>query len=119
MLVVEDYVVMQTLLVDALRLAGVEAEAIARGDKALEFVRERRPELILLDVSLVGPMSGLDVLRAVREDADLDGTQVVLLTGRDEATRSVEAQTADLVLHKPFSPRDLIVLVRRLLNLPD
>jgi two-component system, OmpR family, phosphate regulon response regulator PhoB len=116
-LIVEDNRDMQALLVDIMQVAGLEAQAIGRGDEALVRMLKEPPALVLLDVDLPGTLSGIDVLKAIRGDAILAVTKVILLTAQHVAARGPEAESADLVLLKPFEAEQLIVLSERLLNM--
>jgi two-component system, OmpR family, phosphate regulon response regulator PhoB len=95
------------------RLRVVEA---ADGLGAIETARRERPDLILLDVRMPH-LSGLEVCRRIRQDPELRGTRVVLLTAADqEADRARGlAAGADEYLAKPFSPLALFALVRTML----
>jgi CheY-like chemotaxis protein len=87
------------------------------GTEAWKLLLEHQPQLAILDVRMPG-RSGVDLTRAIRQTAGLEHTRVILLT--------VEAQQADeeagvaaganAYLKKPFSPRELIELVERLLT---
>src|SRR5262245_39740162 len=107
---------MQALLVDILELAGTTTQAVGRGDTALLLIRQQAPSLVILDVDLPGTLSGLDVLRTIRNDAGLKATKVILLTAQHPAARTPEAEVADLVLLKPVAAEQLISLTERLLG---
>lgn len=97
--------------------AGYSVVAVSDGDDALRRVREHRPELAVLDVMMPG-LSGLDVLREIRNDDDLAATKVILLTAR---ARDVDVDAgfstgADDYLTKPFSPRELVHRVSALIG---
>ena len=86
------------------------------GDQALVLLGASSPNLVLLDVELVGSMSGLDVLTAMRKDPRFASTPVVLHTSEPGVARMAEAKAADLVLVKPVDVDQLLVLLERLLN---
>jgi len=95
---------------------GYEIVEARDGEEALEAARRVRPDLILLDAMMPG-RSGFDVLRALRADAGLASTRIVMLTARvQESDREAAAAGgADRFLAKPFSPLELELLVRDLL----
>lgn len=108
-LVADDDDDIRELVTFKLENAGYSVVAVADGDEALEQVRTRQPALAVLDVMMPG-LSGLDLLREIRADDDLDGTKVILLTAR---ARDVDVDAgfstgADDYLTKPFSPRELV-----------
>jgi two-component system, OmpR family, phosphate regulon response regulator PhoB len=115
-LVVEDNRELQALLVEILQFAGMSAQAVGRGDDALRDIVLRSPALVLLDVDLPGTLSGIDVLSKIRSEETLKATKVILLTAQHAATRSPEAEAADLVLLKPVDADQLIGLAQRLIG---
>jgi DNA-binding response OmpR family regulator len=79
------------------------------GDEAWSLIQEHRPSLVLLDVRMPG-RTGLDILSAIRSEASLAGTKVIMLTASAVASDMSAALSAgaDSYLTKPFSPRDLL-----------
>jgi CheY-like chemotaxis protein len=99
-------------------LGGQYALVEARdGDEALRCARERRPDLILLDMMMPG-RSGLEVVGELRGDPELAEIPVIMLTARTQAAdRETAARTgADRFLAKPFSPLELTSMVEELLD---
>ena len=87
-------------------------EAVSDGRSALDAIRDRRPDLVLSDVMMPG-LDGFGLLKAVREDAALRMTPVILLSARAGSEASAEGLSAganDYIV-KPFSTRDLLVRV--------
>ena len=116
-LVVDDDARVVELLQITLTGRGYQVIVARDGATALGLVRERRPDLIVLDTRL--PMtSGYTVLDTVRRDESLSHTPVVLIS-TDAATESRLQGLrlgADDYLVKPFSPRELIIRIRRILD---
>ncbi len=110
---------LRTLVRAALAPAGYELEEAWDGDEALDVARTFRPDLIVLDVMMPG-RTGLDVLKELRDDGELGGVKVVMLTARAQAADRAAAQAAgaDAFLAKPFSPLQLAALVEELLQTP-
>jgi two-component system alkaline phosphatase synthesis response regulator PhoP len=96
---------------------GYEVKTVGDGEAALRLAQDFRPDLILLDIML--PLkSGYEVCQKIRENPDLAGTKVVMISakGRDiEVTKGL-ALGADAYVTKPFSTQDLLGNVRRLLG---
>ena len=86
----------------------------ADGQAALTAVRQRRPDLVVLDLGLPG-LDGLDVTRELRRDSTIP---IVMLTARDDELDKVVGLElgADDYLTKPFSPRELVARVRAVLR---
>lgn len=83
--------------------AGHKVLRAERGDTALELVRTNRPNLVFLDVLMPG-LDGLEVCRAIRADASLAKTPVILLSamGEDRLVEAVKLCGADGYLTKPM-----------------
>lgn len=105
--IADDDADMRMLVEIAVRKAGLALAAVAAdGDEAWQAIRDHKPDLIVLDVSMPG-MSGLDVCRLVRSDPTLAHTPVLLLSaGVSGASREAGTEAgADDFMPKPFSPR--------------
>jgi CheY-like chemotaxis protein len=89
----------------------------ADGDQAWDLIREERPTLAILDVTMPG-RNGIDLARAIKADGELRQTRVVLLTAKAQP-QDVKAGLdagADLYLTKPFSPLELLSVVEQALE---
>ncbi|WAC65119.1 response regulator [Agrococcus sp. SL85] len=109
-LVVDDDRDIRDLVAIKLESAGLEVETRADGVQGLEAAAEGPWSAIVLDVMMPG-MSGIDVLRALRERGV--ETPVILLTARGQE-KDIEAgfaAGADDYVTKPFSPRALLARV--------
>ncbi|MEZ6036243.1 MAG: response regulator transcription factor [Planctomycetota bacterium] len=110
-LLVEDDHSLRTVLAEAFARDGHDVTVAADGDEALATLRERRFDLLVLDVMLPGP-SGLEILRSVRQHDR--ATPILLLTARgSEADKVLGLELgADDYVTKPFSLRELRARVR-------
>ena len=91
------------------------------GEEALAFINNGDPvDLVLLDL-MMPKLSGLDVLRQVREQARFKNLPCIILTAGGDAKheRDALALGATQFLTKPFSPKKLYALVARLTGAPD
>lgn len=114
-LVVDDEDAVRALLRDLLELEGYTVREAADGPAALDAVAERVPDVVVLDVMMPG-LSGLDVLQAWRDQPQLAGLPVLMLTAAadDETTWAGWAAGASVYLPKPFDPDHLLQWVERL-----
>ena len=100
-----------------LRRAGHEVLVANDGEHALELVRTRAPDLVLLDV-MMPQRSGYDVCRRIRERDERRHIRIVMLSakGRDAEVAKGLAVGADLYITKPFSTRELMAKIAELLG---
>ncbi len=114
-LVVEDDTTVSSVLSAYLRRAGFEPLLAVDGVSALQQWRERRPDVVILDIMLP-LMSGLEVLR--RRRAEDDHAAVIVLSARgeeDDRLLGLELGADDYMV-KPFSPREAVGRVEALLR---
>jgi CheY-like chemotaxis protein len=79
-LLVDDSKFLRLATERALARAGYEVSAAMDGERALEMAREKKPDVILLDM-LLPKMAGPEVLKALKKDPATAGIAVVVLTG--------------------------------------
>ena len=115
--VIEDERDLQAVLDYNLRQAGYEVIQAVRGNDGLALVREKRPDLVILDLMLPD-VSGTEICKALKRDPATQGIPILMLTARgEEIDRVVGLEVgADDYLAKPFSPRELLARLRALLR---
>lgn len=116
-LVIEDEQDIQTLLDYNLGKAGYNVLQSDNGEDGLLMAIENRPDLILLDWMLP-LLSGLEVLRQLRNRADTRDIPVIMLTARGEENDRLRGLDggADDYITKPFSPAELLARVRAIIR---
>ncbi|MEL6218335.1 MAG: response regulator [Pseudomonadota bacterium] len=116
-LVVEDNELNRRLFTHVLSLDGYTVLEASDGIDGLRIARQKRPDLILLDMELPR-LAGLDVARRLRADADLGATPILAISAfiSDQAAR--EARLAGCVdyLRKPVGPAEMLAAVRRVIE---
>jgi DNA-binding response OmpR family regulator len=114
-LVIEDDPAILRGLSDNLRFEGYEVITASDGETGYQLQRERKPDLIVLDLMLPR-MSGLEFCRKLR--AEKIQTPILMLTARSEEPDRVLGLDlgADDYVTKPFSVRELMARVRALLR---
>lgn len=113
-LIVEDEPKIASLLADYLKASGFEPHCIDNGIDVVPWVKEMRPELILLDLMLPG-RDGMEVCRDIRAFSHVP---IIMVTARiDEIDRLLGLEMgADDYICKPFSPREVVARVRAVLR---
>lgn len=100
------------------RLQALESEIITATDgaKALELIREKRPDVVILDV-MMPKKNGWEVCRAVRQEEEISRTGIIMLTGIGASLNEMTSPLygADEYLDKPFNFSELIFKIKRML----
>ncbi|MCV7176739.1 response regulator transcription factor [Mycolicibacterium sphagni] len=114
-LVVDDETVLAEMVSMALRYEGWNISTAADGASAISAARNARPDAVVLDIMLPD-MSGLDVLRKLREQNPQ--LPVLLLTAKDAIEDRIAGLTAggDDYVTKPFSIEEVVLRLRALLR---
>ena len=116
-LVVDDAPSVTGVVQFVLDAEGYESEIVEDGRHAIAAVERARPDLILLDLNVPG-LNGYEIAEKLHERPEMAGIPIILLTGtRESATnpRLAGYPIKDIVL-KPFSPKELIGRIRRVLD---
>ncbi|WP_455276241.1 response regulator [[Eubacterium] cellulosolvens] len=88
------------------------------GDEALEKVYSEKPDLIILDVVMPGK-TGTEVCRILKDDPITSSIPILMYTvlGREADSKISEEAGADGHLIKPFTPEELVAVVKKHLDL--
>ena len=115
-LVVEDDVLIQEIVQDALADGGFETETTSSGEEAITLLQGSRSKYRALttDIKLRGTLTGWDVAKRARElNPDIP---VVYMTGDAGDQWTSHGVPNSLLLNKPFAPAQMVTAVSRLLN---
>jgi DNA-binding response OmpR family regulator len=115
LLYAEDEPAMAEAVTDVLTFHKYQVDAVSDGEQALDYAREGGYDGIILDV-MMPKLSGLEVLRALREQGD--HTPVLLLTAKTQVEDRIEGLDlgADDYLPKPFAMGELLARIRAMLR---
>jgi CheY-like chemotaxis protein len=117
-LVIDDEPDVCTFLGAVLEDQGAEVIKATSAEEVLKLAREKRPDLITLDISMPGKDGGA-VFEELRADADLKTTPVCIITGRPELRKVIYDQNAlrpEGYLDKPVDEELLVSTLRRILE---
>ncbi len=110
-LIVDDDPLVQHLLQGQLEQEGFRVLLAADGVTALRAVHEHHPTLVILDIHLPR-MDGWSVLAAIKSDATLASTPVIILSVEEQRSRGFSLGACEYLL-KPVEPEKLAQVVRR------
>ncbi len=113
-LIVEDEPKLSALMSDYLVAAGFRTSILEDGHAAAVWIRQHKPDAILLDINLPG-VDGLTLCRQIRGFSEVP---ILMLTARvEEIDRLLGLELgADDYICKPFSPREVVARIRAVLR---
>ncbi len=116
-LIVEDDPDILELLHYNLEKAGYQTFRAENGEQAVQAAQKHAPDLVLLDLLLPG-MDGLEVCRRMKKDPALQQIPIIMVTAKgEEMDRVVGLELgADDYVVKPFSIREIILRIQKILN---
>lgn len=114
----DDDAGMREMVSAVLQSGGFEPRLATNGLEALVAIRERRPDLVILDYRM-GKPDGLEVCRTLKDDPRSEHIPVLILTGQTETESRLAGFDAGAndYLAKPFDARELLARVKALLRL--
>lgn len=112
-LAVDDTAVVLTRISNTLK-DDYEVITVNSGARALKYLRDEKPDLILLDIQM-SPMDGIQTLQEIRNMKDREDIPVIMLTGvedKDIVLESARLGICDYIL-KPFYSDNLLKRIHR------
>ena len=116
-LIVDDEEHIRELLKYNLEKSGYDCIIAENGLEALKIVKDQRPRLVLLDLTLP-KMDGYEVCKEIRKDDEISWTPIIILSAKDEESDKVMGLNigADDYITKPFSVREILTRIKVLLR---
>lgn len=116
-LVVDDDELVLIALEALLSPRGYEVTTVSNGDEALESLKKKKFDLLILDILMPG-MNGFELCQKIRTIDDYKVVPIIMLTaksGSEDKKRGIEVG-ANLFLPKPIAPQHLIDLIKKSLE---
>lgn len=87
------------------------------GVDALQKARDVHPDILLLDI-MMPKMNGYDVCRAIKNDPELKNIYIIMLTAKGQVAEQEHGKEvgANEYVVKPFSPREILVRIKKILK---
>ena len=119
-LVIDDEPSLREALAEAFTIQGHEVSIAADGQEGLDQTRNRRPDLLLLDLNMPR-LNGFQVLETLKADPDLESIPVIILTAhtqQDQVVQGLELGANDYI-GKPFNIQEVLARVRVQLRIQE
>lgn len=115
-LYVEDNELNRRIVRDLLKRTAYRLLEAPDGESSLDIARRELPDLILMDIQLPR-LSGIEVTRTLRSEPSTANTPIIAITSFALSGDEQKAKDAGATAYmaKPYSPRDLLALIRKLL----
>ena len=116
-LLVEDDPFLIDLYETRLRTADFEVEVATSGKEGLEKLKERKPDLLILDIVLP-TIDGWEVLRELRKEKTFDDMKIFILSNLDQKgdiERAQKFQVTKYLIKSHYTPSEVIEEIRKIL----
>lgn len=113
-LIADDELRLRKVVSLHLKKSGFEVIEAGNGKQALSMAQETSPDVIVLDV-MMPEMTGLEACSAIKKLPEFQSVPIILLTAMadSEDVKKGHEAGADAYLTKPFSPKELIDIIRQ------
>ncbi len=115
-LLVEDDAFLQELAAKKISSAGYDIRAASTGEEALEAVKKKEPDLIVLDIILPG-INGFEVLEKIRnnQNKNIKNVPIIMLSNlgqKEEVNKAKKSGANDYMIKAHFTPDDIVKKIR-------
>lgn len=114
-LLVEDDEFLAELYATKLTIEGYEVFLANDGEKGVKVAKEKKPDLILLDI-ILPKMDGFEALSKIKADQEIKAIPVILLTNlsqKDEVKRGLDLGAADYLIKAHFMPSEVVKKIKQ------
>lgn len=117
-LLVEDDQFVVDIYTTKFKAAGFEVEVAENGEEALRKLKERKPDLLVLDIVLPN-IDGWELLRKIRSDLGLENLKVVVLSNlskKSEIEKSAKFGVLKYFIKAHFTPSEVVEEIKKILS---
>jgi len=116
-LLIEDDPFLIEIYTTKLKEAGYSVEKAEDGDEGLRSIKEKKPDLVLLDVVLPN-FNGWEILRKIKKDDNFKDLKVVVLSNlgeKDEVEKGLKLGATKYLVKAHYTPSEVIKEVKKIL----
>jgi len=114
-LIVEDDEFLRTLMSKKLSSAGFNVSAATDGEKAIEKIKEEKPDLVLLDLILPS-IDGFEVLSKIKQDSETKNIPVIILSNlgqKEEIEKGLKLGASDYLIKAQFTTEEILEKIKK------
>ena len=115
-LLVEDDPLLIDIYTTKFKERGFDVMVVNRGEKVLEIVRGKKPDIVVLDIVLPH-QDGWSVLSQIKEDKNLKSTKVVVLSNlgqKEEVEKGLKLGAAQYIIKAHYTPSQVVQEIEKL-----
>lgn len=116
-LLVEDDPFLIEIYSKKLAEAGFFAEVVSNGEEVLAKVKEKKPELVILDIVLP-QVDGWEILQQIKQDPELKNTKIVILSNlgqKEEVEKGIESGAEKYLIKAHFTPSQVVEEIKKII----
>lgn len=117
-LIIEDDKFLRDLIAQKLRRENLSPLEAVDGEGSLKAAKEKRPDLILLDLILPG-MDGFEILKRLKDDNASARIPVIVLSNlgqKEDMDRAISLGAEDFMVKAHFTPGEIVVKIKSILK---
>lgn len=117
-LIVEDEKMLGEVYQDKLEEGGVMSDLVLSAEEALDYLKTKKPDLILLDI-ILPRQNGISFLKNLKKLPELSDVPVVAFSNYDDPTTKKEAKelgVKDYLLKTQYTPQELLLEIKKILH---
>ncbi|MFH1401517.1 MAG: response regulator [Parcubacteria group bacterium] len=117
-LLVEDDPFLIDIYSDKFKNAGFAVETVGAGETTLDKIREKKPDLVILDVVLPH-INGWEILRQIRKDQALNQTAVIIFSNlgqRSDIKKGQDLGAIKYLIKSQYTPGEVLEEVKKILK---
>jgi len=117
-LLVEDDPFLIDIYSTKLKESGFSVEVASDGESALRKVKEKEPDLVILDIVLP-QLDGWEILRQIKSDPKLNNIKIIILSNlgqKEEVERGVELGAVKYLIKAHYTPSEVVAEIKQLLS---
>ena len=119
-LLVEDDPFLIDIYSTKLKESGFSVEVASDGESALRKVKEKEPDLVILDIVLP-QLDGWEILRQIKSDPKLKNIKIIILSNlgqKEEVERGVELGAVKYLIKAHYTPSQVVEEIKKIYGLP-